>query len=263
MFAGHRSFPPPLGDRGGGRFNARMTLVFDALPAADSPLRRLDPRWKLAAVVAAVAAAALVQTLLPALAALAGALVLAAAARLPAGWLLGRLGALAVALGPLVVLLPLVQGTTGGRLALLLAAKATAIVTLTLVILATAPLPTTLHAAQALRVPGALVYITLLSYRYLFVLADELERLRRALRTRGFRPRIDRHSYRTVGHVVGTLLVRGAERAEGVAHAMRCRGFDGRFRSLTDFRTRAADVAFFGLLLSAAVGLVAWDMMTG
>jgi cobalt/nickel transport system permease protein len=129
-----------------------------------------------------------------------------------------------------------------------------------LVVLGTSPLPTTLHAAQALRLPGTLVHIVLLCYRYLFVLADELDRLRRALRTRGFRARTDRHTYRTVGHVVGTLLVRGAERAEGVAHAMRCRGFDGRFRSLTDFRTRAVDVAFLAGVVSAAVGLVVWDV---
>jgi cobalt/nickel transport system permease protein len=167
---------------------------------------------------------------------------------------------LAVALAPLVVLLPLVQGEAGARLALLLAAKGAAVVLLGLVLLGTAPLPTTLHAAQALRLPGTLVQIVLLSYRYLFVLADELDRLRRAVRLRGFRARADRHSYRTVGHVVGTLLVQGAERAEGVAHAMRCRGFDGCFRSLSDFRTRAVDIGFFVASIGMAAGLVVWDV---
>jgi cobalt/nickel transport system permease protein len=238
-----------------------MTLAFDPPPDGDSPLHRLDPRWKLVAIGLAVLAAAFVQSLPVALAALAGALLLTVVARLPARWLLRRLGSLALALGPLVVLLPLVQGAEGGRVALLLAAKAVAIVLLSLVVLGTAPLPTTLHAAQALRLPGTLVQVMLLSYRYLFVLADELDRLRRALRLRGFRARADRHTYRTVGHVVGTLLVRGAERAEGVAHAMRCRGFDGRFRSLSDFRTRAADVAFFGAVVAAAAGLVTWDVL--
>jgi cobalt/nickel transport system permease protein len=238
-----------------------MTLAFDPPPAGDSALHRLDPRWKLAALALAVLAAAAVQSLGPALAALAGAALLAAVARLPARWLARRLGALALALAPLVVLLPLVQGGAGVRLALLLAAKGVAVVLLALVLLGTAPLPTTLHAAQALRLPGTLVQIVLLSYRYLFVLADELDRLRRALRLRGFRARVDRHTYRTVGHVVGTLLVRGAERAEGVAHAMRCRGFDGRFRSLTDFRTRPADVVFLTAVVTVAIGLVVWDVI--
>src|SRR5687768_7291523 len=105
-----------------------MTLAFEPLPAPDSPLRRLDPRWKLAALGVAVVATVVVQSLPPALAALAFALGLAAVARLPARWLLRRLGALAVTLGPLIVLLPLFQPAEGGRLALLLAAKATAVV---------------------------------------------------------------------------------------------------------------------------------------
>ena len=36
---------------------------------------------------------------------------------------------------------------------------------------------------------------------------------------------------------------------------MRCRGFDGRFRSLAAFRTRPADVLAFALIAAGAVGL--------
>ena len=66
-----------------------------------------------------------------------------------------------------------------------------------------------------------------------------------ALRVRGYRNRANLHSYRTIGAVTGALLVRGWERGERVGHAMRCRGFDGRFRSLSEFRTTAADVLMF------------------
>jgi cobalt/nickel transport system permease protein len=156
--------------------------------------------------------------------------------------------------------MPIVQGWDGARLAGLLAAKAAAVVTFALVGLASAPLPVNLHAAQALRLPPTLVHVLMLSYRYVFVLADELDRLRRAIRVRGFRTRPDRHTYRTAGHVVGTLIVRGAERAEGVAHAMRCRGFDGRFRSLAKFGTNVADVAFFAVVVLFAAGVVIWDL---
>src|SRR5947209_17949750 len=106
--------------------------------------------------------------------------------------------------------------------------------------------------------PGVLVQVALLSYRYVFALADELGQLRRALRVRGFRSRADRRTYRTAGHVVGTLLLRGAERAEGVAQAMRCRGFDGRYRSLAEFRTLARDVAFVAAVAGAAAAVVIW-----
>jgi cobalt/nickel transport system permease protein len=120
-------------------------------------------------------------------------------------------------------------------LALRLLAKAAAILTLMLVLLATAPLEATFKAAHALRVPGLLVQLAMLTMRYTFLFGTELTRMRVALRVRGYRSRVARHSYRTIGHVAGTLLVRGYERAERVGQAMRCRGFDGRFRSLTEF----------------------------
>src|SRR5262249_41001653 len=104
----------------------------------------------------------------------------------------------------------------GVRVALLLALKSLSLVTLVLVGLTTAPLSVTLKAAHALHVPGLLVQLAMLSYRYVFILNAELSRLRIALRVRGYRNRASRHSYRTVGHVAGVLLVRGYERAERV-----------------------------------------------
>jgi hypothetical protein len=42
---------------------------------------------------------------------------------------------------------------------------------------------------------------------------------------------------------------------------MRCRGFDGRFRSLTEFRTTIADVAFFLLVGGGGIVLALEDWM--
>ena len=80
-----------------------------------------------------------------------------------------------------------------------------------------------------------------------------------ALRVRGFRNRPDLHSYRTIGQVAGTLLVRSHERSERLAQAMRCRGFDGRFRSLHAFRTTVADVLAFALVVGYAACVLAGD----
>jgi energy-coupling factor transporter transmembrane protein EcfT len=41
---------------------------------------------------------------------------------------------------------------------------------------------------------------------------------------------------------------------------MRCRGFDGHFRSLRDFQTRGADLLFFAASIVTVVGLLAWDL---
>jgi len=240
----------------------------------DSPFARFDPRWKLAALAFAILAVAFVRSLPVAAAAFAGAQLLAILARLPRKWFGVRLGVAALALVPFLIVLPFTVDRGGpawewGRLhvslaglwaAVTLALKTLAIVTLALVVLGTAPLHVTLHAARRLHVPGLLVQLTLLTYRYIFLLVDEFHRLRTALRVRGFRNRMSRHSHQTIGRVTGTLLVRGAERAERVAQAMRCRGFDGRFRVLSEFHTRAMDVLLFALIVGAAAALVAWDL---
>jgi cobalt/nickel transport system permease protein len=248
-----------------------MTLRLTPPPRPDSLLAQLDPRWRLAALVPAAFAAAVLRTVPAAAAALAGALLLAALARLPPRWLLTRLGALGLFLllfaAPLPLLLegegwdwgPVHLSEHGLAAGALLCLKAVTVVTLALVALAASPLDETLKAAHSLRVPGLLVQLALLTYRYVFLLGEELRRLRVALRVRGFRNRATRHSWRTLGHVAGTLLVRGHERAERVGQAMRCRGFDGRFRSLTAFRTTLADVAFFLAILGGTGVLCAWD----
>ena len=140
----------------------------------------------------------------------------------------------------------------GMEAALLLTAKAITLVTLFLTAQATAPLETTLKAAHALSIPGLFIQLALLTYRYVFVPRRRAERVYGSLCAfAGYRNRISRHSYRTAGHIAGTLLVRGYERAERVGQAMRCRGFDGQFRSLTTFSSRPADVVAFVLIAAS------------
>jgi cobalt/nickel transport system permease protein len=142
-----------------------------------------------------------------------------------------------------------------------LAMKTIALVSLALTLLASAPLHVTLAAAGKLGTPKLLVHLTLLTYRYVFLLFEELNRLRIALRVRGFRNAMTVHAYRTVGQVTGTLLVRGSDRAERVAHAMRCRGFDGHFRTLTEFQTTASDRFLFIVIVGTGVALLIWDLV--
>ena len=121
------------------------------------------------------------------------------------------------------------------------------------------PLSILFQAAHRLRLPGRLIHILMLSHRYVFLLAEEWGRLRTALRVRGFRNQANAHSYRTIGQVAGTLLVRGHERGERVGQAMRCRGFAGVFHSLHVFESSAWDVLAFVLLAALAVLLLAAD----
>ena len=80
----------------------------------------------------------------------------------------------------------------------------------------------------------------------------------RTVKTRGFRPRMDWHTYRSYGYLVGMLLVRSLDRSQRVLAAMKCRGFRGRFYLLDHFAATRYDLGFSlaaGLIL-AALGLL-------
>jgi cobalt/nickel transport system permease protein len=244
-----------------------MTLAFARLPSPESPLRDLDPRWKLATFTLLVGLTLPLRTPQAAGGAFLLATLLALLGRVPLRWLGIRLAGAALVLAPFVLTLPwLMRNSPGGwragvELGLVVMAKALTVLTLVLTCLTAAPLEATLKAAHALKVPGLLVQLFLLTWRYLFLLAEELGRLRTALRARGYRNRFNRHSYRTVGQVAGSLLVRSHERGERVSQAMRCRGFDGRFRCLADFHSGWREVVFLVLLAALGTGLLMLDLI--
>ncbi len=233
-----------------------MTLAFRDPSVPDSPLARWDARWKLAALVLALTAAASLQQLGAAAGACAVALGLAALGRIPGVVVLGRVGLLLLAVAPLLIFVPF---TAGLAEAAVLALRVLAVGLLALVLTRTAPLARTFAAAHALRVPGVLVQVAQLAYRYTFLFAAEARRTRVALRSRGFQMRTDRRTYQTLGYAVGSLLVRSGDRAERVADAMRCRGFDGTYHTVAEFRTTAADVLGFAAVAAGAAALVLAD----
>lgn len=111
------------------------------------------------------------------------------------------------------------------------------------------------HALAHLRLPDKLVHLFLFTVRYIHVLYDEYLRLRRAMRCRGFVARSDRHSWNSLGWLIGMLLVRSLERAERIHQAMKCRGFQGRFYLLDDLRWRPRDSLAAALLFPLIAAL--------
>ncbi len=243
------------------------------LPAVDSPVAHIDARWRLAGIALLLAVTAIARTVSVAALELLASGILVWWAGVPGRWCRERLTPIFLVLLPVAILLPLSWVASAdswrlgviyfsperGRLVVLIFLKAAALVLLLQVILVTASITTTLKAAHHLHVPGLIVQLIMLSYRYVYVLGDELSRLRIALRVRGFRNRPTKHAYRTVGHLAGTLLLRGYERAERIGQAMACRGYHGRFHALTQFHTRARDVVFLLVLAILSFGLLALD----
>jgi len=113
--------------------------------------------------------------------------------------------------------------------------KTIALMTAFMALVATMTVDTLGHALNRLRLPDKMVHLLLITYRYLFVIEQEYQRLLRAMKIRSFQPRTNLHSYRTYAYLVGMLFVRASERARRVHCAMICRGFSGRFVSLRRF----------------------------
>jgi cobalt/nickel transport system permease protein len=104
------------------------------------------------------------------------------------------------------------------------AAKSTICLLTILLVSNTTPFSRILRVLKRAKVPGLLITTLALMHRYLFVLVEEAERMRRARASRTFTRR--RRSYwRALSTVVGQLFVRSSERAERIYDAMCARGW--------------------------------------
>jgi cobalt/nickel transport system permease protein len=137
----------------------------------------------------------------------------------------------AFAIGPLRVYHPGIVMTAQITL------KSNAILLVLLALMATMPFSTLGAALNRLHVPDKIVQLLLMTYRYVFVIEQEYQRLIRAARIRGFQPKTNLHTYKTYAYIVGMLFVRSALRADRVYKAMLCRGFKRKFYSLHQFST--------------------------
>jgi len=145
---------------------------------------------------------------------------------------------------------PLSVSEAGLAIFATVAAKAT-LGTLSAVLLgATTTFPAVLRGFERLRVPRLFTLIAAFMYRYLFVIVDEVQRMRAALAARGHSPR---HALQVgaIGRVAAALFLRTYGRGERVYLAMLARGYSGTMPSLTPLAFRRADVAF--LLVLAAL----------
>ena len=190
----------------------------------DSPIHRLPAGGKLlAALLTVVAIVALPRGrwdgFLAVAVLLAGA---AAVSRIPVRFILWRL----------VTLEPLALGMAGlaffqpdgGRIYATLLAKTTLCLRTMSLLSNTTSFSARLGVMRRARVPALLVSTLALMYRYLFVLMDEGQRMRRARVSRTFRPG-RWWTWRILATVIGQLFVRSTERAERIYAAMAARGW--------------------------------------
>jgi cobalt/nickel transport system permease protein len=250
-------------------------MMEENLARGDSPFHRRDPRVKLIAAAAFVSVTALCTSLLTATLAVFGAGILLGVARLKPSAVGRRLLAANAFTFFLLLTLPVTYGGEvahylgpvplsgeGIRQAILIALKTNAIVLALLALLATSTIAALGNAMESLGCPRRLCFLLLFSYRYIFVIHHEYQKLQRAAELRCFVPKTNLHTYRTFAYLFGMTMVHSWNRSFRVQQAMQLRGFDGRLIPLARQTTNGQDLVFLTLLLLGVVVLVASQLLS-
>lgn len=104
------------------------------------------------------------------------------------------------------------------------AAKSALCLTTVILLSNTTPFGAILGVLQRIGIPSLLITTMALMHRYLFVLADEMVRMRRARTSRTF-VRSKRFTWSVMATVAGRLFERATERADRIYDAMCARGW--------------------------------------
>jgi cobalt/nickel transport system permease protein len=249
-----------------------MPLDIDRYAHLDSAIQRWDPRVKLVSMGLFVFGVATVKALPVAVVALAAGIGFVGITGMPIAFVWGALQWVLLFLIPFAGIMPLTYpgdpafhvlgigfSMAGLRLGLLIIIKAVAIVLTTYAVFGSARFDVSMIALQRLKVPSILVQMLLFTYRYIFVLIEEMRRMTTAMRVRGFVMGTNLYTLKVIGNFIGSLLVRSFERTDRVYKAMLSKGYDGTFHTLVEFRVRDTDFAKAALVVGTVVTLLAID----
>jgi len=252
--------------------------MLDQFAAAKTPVHRLDPAAKTVATLAVILGTVLVgrERFLPLLPVVIALAAYHAVGRTPIVYTLRRLLVVSPFALAVVVLFPIlepglavwtfglggwtVEVTAEGLLrAGHLSAKFLLCAWATLLLLGTTRFQDVLQGLTRLRVPRAFVVQLAFLYRYLWILMDEVMRMRqaRAARDGGLGPW--RVRFRSRVGLVGVLFLRTYDRAERVYWAMAARGFDGTLHAPIQSHMRAKDWLFVAGAVAVGCAVVVWD----
>lgn len=160
---------------------------------------------------------------------------------------------------PLFSLGPLQASRAGVLLAVSILLTVNACVLVLLALLSSMDATRLAHTLARVGVPWKLAHLFLFTARFIGLFRAEAARLRDAMRARVFVARSNLHTWRSLGNLVGMLLVRSLERADAVDEAMRCRAFSGHFPIAAAPPRGRGDALFAGLMLLVVASLVGVD----
>ncbi|WP_457754949.1 energy-coupling factor transporter transmembrane component T family protein [Thermovibrio ammonificans] len=211
------------------------------LAEVDTPLKRLDPRFKVLSFLALAWAIALAGSLKEIFAFLPVVLLVA----LPALPHFKRFWKLLLFADSFLILVLATQLFLGSpEVALKVFLRSNEILLLSISLLTTSTLFEILHALHHLKVPNSLLQVAYLTYRYLYEVKERFDLTLKSAYCRGFEPKTSLFTYRTYANLVANLLVHSYYKADRVYRAMLCRGFNGYFPVFRHFKASVKDYLF-------------------
>lgn len=226
--------------------------------ARRSRLIAFDPRVKLAATLSFIVVLAFMRQPLPLWIGLTFAVVLLEVSGIPMSHY-ARAYAMAF---PFILFASLtLLFTSSWTSALMMGMRISASVLALLLMVSTTPFFDTLRALRWYKVPALMCNLMMFTYRFIFVLMDELERMSLARKARGFsggRSLLDRNAFKTISNTIGMVFVRANHRAGHIYDALLARGYTGEVRTLSVLKARPRDAGLiltYALVMSTLVAL--------
>ncbi len=204
-------------------------------------------------------------------------------AQLPLRYLLKRLTFPGIFILSTVLLLPWTSGQQilwqwggfalrqeGTYSAALVSGRFLSILILGFILLGTTPFLEIVSALRSLRMPPLLTDMTLLTYRYLFEVAEQLVTMKQAMALRGYgqTPQPLFRRWHLLSNLLGSLLLRSYDQSQRVYQAMRLRGYGQDRRPVRNQKTSASAHGFrlqtrllTGGTVCASLGLVTAEWM--
>lgn len=197
-------------------------------------------------------------------------IIITAASRVPFRYLLTRMLAVVPFILVVAVFVPFMHNggesthwgwltvSTSGLLILWnVTAKSLISVSCLILLTSTTHFPDLMHGFEQMHVPRFFTLVSSFMYRYIFIIVDEAERMKRARDSRNYRGKWIWQA-KVIGFMIASLFLRSQERAEHVYQAMTARGFDGTYPRWTESKMFAADYIFmFAVAATAIAGRLA------
>lgn len=104
---------------------------------------------------------------------------------------------------------------------------------------------------QKLKAPDKVVALFFFVAKFIYIIKEELVRIQKVMKSRGFESKSDVFTYKSYANVIGILIIKCFWRAEKLKNIMQLRGFDGVVYQSQSEKITPNDFFIFTLILFA------------